>query len=616
MMETRDSENVEMMAPLMVTGPFDDEDHEVPPLESFIPKLKFCYKFFKWPLVFLAANGVVVTLIFSAAIPVMRDYYNRIDTPTATSADFKLPGLKGLFTHVILAYAILALLDSVSIMRAAWHVGRDIENEQDSSWWSTNHVYAKVSRLMDSFLGRGETPQVPFLVNFLWATAAVFLTLSSMFLVEYALFLSKSTDDTCFRLPANRRPETQDKLSPIVGIPESLQEWAQQRRVHHQELSSYAHLSDGSTFFGGRTNGSDVVLLGTSKSGTLKTYREIVYPDNFVIIQDDTGFCCEYERVYDRTGALKVFCHISGKDQNATWNLASKGEKETKNHGYSWSQVDTEMRYENGLTWLKATRYRNSGETIEIATLNATTMNITTVAVLAERKAQHGHHYSRRAYDKIVESPCFQSIAPAMVGIGTIVAGLLSVWMWSSRKLTAAIVPICLLLHLLLLLVSLDVTFCISFLGSLSMCFVLATNRARFTKIQREVVISTLYTSLLVLGCVSLFMGDSRDDSVGVMISLVVIGLVLNHPVIQILGVGVALLPLMLLFFIRDPDELMFLLFVLTPMCIVISCGLVFLGHQCSKYRPYIVVYSRQLWRTMLAATGTNESTRVGERQP
>jgi hypothetical protein len=502
MMETRDSENVEMMAPLMVTGPFDDEDHEVPPLESFIPKLKFCYKFFKWPLVFLAANGVVVTLIFSVSISSMRDeYYDLIDTPTTTRTDFKLPGLKGLFTHVILAYAILAFLDAVSIFRAARRVGQDIENEQDSSWWSTNHVYAKVSRLMDSFLGRGETLQVPFLVNFLWATAAVFLTLSSMFLVQYVLFLSKPPDDACFRLHGNNeRPEIQDKLSPIVGIPESLQEWAQQSGLrvyhhhHHHHPSSYAHLLDGSTFFGGSTNGSNPVLLGTSKSGTLKTYREIAYPEYFVMLQDDTGFCCKYETVSGLCCPFNVFCHVSGKDQYEMCDLASKRGKETKNREYSWSH-HTEMRYENGLIWLKATRQnRNSGET-KIATLNATTMNITTVAVFAdaERKEQDRDraHYYRGAYYEIVESPCFQTIAPAMVGIGTIVAGLLSVWMWSSRKLTAATVPICLLLHLLLLLVGLDVTYCISFLGSLCMCIVLSTNRVRFTKVQREVAITT-----------------------------------------------------------------------------------------------------------------------------
>jgi hypothetical protein len=70
------------------------------------------------------------------------------------------------------------------------------------------------------------------------------------------------------------------------------------------------------------------------------------------------------------------------------------------------------------------------------------------------------------------------------------------------------------------------------------------------------------------------------------MLVVVVIGLVLNHPVIQILGGGMALLPFILGVLVAWDDGGGEIMVVVTPLCIVISCGLVSLGHQCSYYRP------------------------------
>lgn len=123
-MATRDSENVEM-APLMVTGPAneDEDNNKVAHMDSFVPKWRFCYMFFKWPLAFLVINGVVTALILAAAAFLLEDkvsYYNRVNNLLATNTKSKPPppqSLKSLFTAVILAFAMLVLLDALSIVQ-------------------------------------------------------------------------------------------------------------------------------------------------------------------------------------------------------------------------------------------------------------------------------------------------------------------------------------------------------------------------------------------------------------------------------------------------------------------------------------------------------------------
>jgi hypothetical protein len=167
-----------------------------------------------------------------------------------------------------------------------------------------------------------------------------------------------------------------------------------------------------------------------------------------------------------------------------------------------------------GLLWLKATEDTDSGEaTNKIVMLNTMTMSLTSGAVFAKRTRHHHYNYLHKyyVYYKIVEEPsCFQSIAPTIVGIGMIIAALLSFGMWSSHKLTAASVTICVLRHPLMLLQNLDVTFSVVFVGCPIMCFVLIMHCVLFTKVQEKVIIWTFYMPLLVLGGAWLFMGDSE----------------------------------------------------------------------------------------------------------
>jgi hypothetical protein len=77
----------------------------------------------------------------------------------------------------------------------------------------------------------------------------------------------------------------------------------------------------------------------------------------------------------------------------------------------------------------------------------------------------------------------------------------------------------------------------------------------------------------------------------------VVIGLVLNHPCLQLMGwIGVIITTFIgLNTFTTEP----ILLFVQIPIGIVISCGLATVGYKLTQYRPVLRVYCQRLWRAL-----------------
>eukprot|EP00542_Grammatophora_oceanica_P015032 CAMPEP_0194037272 /NCGR_PEP_ID=MMETSP0009_2-20130614/9611_1 /TAXON_ID=210454 /ORGANISM="Grammatophora oceanica, Strain CCMP 410" /LENGTH=131 /DNA_ID=CAMNT_0038679369 /DNA_START=43 /DNA_END=438 /DNA_ORIENTATION=- len=89
-------------------------------------------------------------------------------------------------------------------------------------------------------------------------------------------------------------------------------------------------------------------------------------------------------------------------------------------------------------------------------------------------------------------------------------------------------------------------------------------------------------------------------------VTLVCIGLVLNHPLLQLCGwIGAIVTIVMAVVAVFDPYPWDLLLTI--PLSIVISFGLASLGFYLSKYRLHMIIYSRRLWRALEATGGSRQ---------
>jgi hypothetical protein len=128
-------------------------------------------------------------------------------------------------------------------------------------------------------------------------------------------------------------------------------------------------------------------------------------------------------------------------------------------------------------------------------------------------------------------------------------------------------------------------------------------------RMNREMVLWALYTLLIFL-VVPLDYSSWRllfpleyiyfviNHGVTSLLFLVIVGLILNHPVLQVMGwmsaMGTVMNTISYFVYPNTHDILLQI-----TMGIVMSCGLVSAGYRLTRYRAYIVWYSRSLWRAL-----------------
>lgn len=152
------------------------------------------------------------------------------------------------------------------------------------------------------------------------------------------------------------------------------------------------------------------------------------------------------------------------------------------------------------------------------------------------------------------------------------------------------------MLHITLMTWIGDAAFALCLIAVIFLTWALASNAAILRQGRRDTALWTLYTLLLSAICVPVT--NVASEVVGVIIIFsVLIGLVLNHPCLQLMGwIGAIIATFIAL--ISLPTAPLFV-FIQIPIGIVLSCGLATVGYKLTKYRPFFVVYCKRFWRAL-----------------
>lgn len=614
--------DVEMSSLLTAECPSEEEDLlEVPPLTSYVSNWRFWWMLLKWPTALLFANGVV---IFISAI-------------LFTVAQANKPKMVTFFSIL----TALLLGDTFALYRGARCVEEQVskleEVSSESSFWSPHLVSAKVSKQLDSFFSQGRAiPKKTFLVNLLFALCALSLSASAMSLASIGFLVSPKGHKECFKQYERASPAAQatdDKVrsfsngdsdpTPVDGIPSTIQRWASEYGRSYRyggDYASYIHLSNGWTFFSGsklmEEERDDVmiepILVGASPNGTLTEYSDILNPRSFVAINNRTNeFCCFYKNLTktlsrrgweDTNGKINVLCYQETGLSSAAWKW-----RHSRHEYFS----DSDMKYYNGTLWLKLRTDDYPGEYVQIATMNLTAMKITDVTTIdvSYHTSRHGRRYPGDS--------CTKSMWWLDVFVGLIVSIFSSAWLIKINKIPSGVTPACVMMNLMLCTLNDQVGYALGFFGAIAATLFLFTASVR-PREQRDMLLWALYTTLMVMGAQAAF-SDAYFDPLVVLVPLValtvVIGLLLNHPLLQVMGWLGAIVTLILALtaFVSPMFDAMEVLLLVTPIGLVMSCGLAALGYKIGKCRPYFVVYTRRVWRAMKAAEA-RASQRNGSR--
>lgn len=267
---------------------------------------------------------------------------------------------------------------------------------------------------------------------------------------------------------------------------------------------------------------------------------------------------------------------------------------------------DVSLRAHDGILWVRLQFYRFQPEYamyFEIYSLNPQTMTLTSIANTTVVQGRSFHD----------GSPCLRWISPLPYLVAAPILFLVAYWLLKCRDIPAGTTFLCL-----------GAAACLGYAdaeawpGLLAMVSVGATV-SLFTSLppwlSRDMILWGLYTSLAVatLSDLNCWWGCG-DLSIGML--AVGIGLVLNHPVLQIMGwLGMVLTPFVAAQSIMNGMQE----FVIVPVVLVISSGLLSMGSYIQKhfqkYRTYLVVYTRHLWRIFLlsAEMAPNNETLSGQ---
>jgi hypothetical protein len=271
--------------------------------------------------------------------------------------------------------------------------------------------------------------------------------------------------------------------------------------------------------------------------------------------------------------------------------------------GKLWVLVQVYSEEERGVTMHYSSYSSEVPQTTEIYKLHPETMQVSSIANVTYNDG-NWNLFRRGKTDK-----CSQWTTVIGSVVGAAVLGPASFWMLKERKMPAGVVPVCVGLIKLIGLLSEDLAEGIAFL------MVVALTIALFGTVPalmgRDMLLWALYSTLAVLFAIS----PGYVGRIGVMILFVIIGLVLDHPVLQLVGWlgGIATLFIGIFSFslkhgeYEDPVEDL----VIIPIGIVVSCGLVSMGYNLTRYRAYLVYHCRRLWRLM-STTMSEASTSRG----
>jgi hypothetical protein len=540
-----------------------------------------------WPLVFLVANAIV---IFSLLLEESEEE-RWIRTSTSTSHYGQIHHAdEGLFKPEFspaknaAIWTVVLLLNAIAFYRAAKVVERQIiamESDSEvssSSSLSLVYVYARVSKMADTFLSRGRsTHNVAFSVNCLLLTFTIALS-ASLVTVATALYISLGP-----RLGDCVTDEVIAHDMNNFAIPEELKDWAS--GGNHGEVNNYVHLADGTMFFSGQDadNGFTSCLTMAMTNGTFTVFSDVRIRSGFFAIGLDdehnfpSGMCLTYApwygfpHGYDENPNIRLLCYNSSDNVFRKTMLPYPGTK--SRDSISYSQWDYSIRWLNHLVWLRATFYGWAGDV---------------------RTGIYKADYENMTWTNVVEpqtyrppNQCLNYLHWLDIGVGTLALIFSSFWLLKIQGIPAGMVPLTSFFITVLSSVSYRLGFLCGIMGAIAAAASLV-GRSLPARTNREMVLWTLYTILICLlfpldylSWTLLFPSEYRFFAINhgftaiALLLLVVIGLILNHPVLEVMGwvSAMATVVLTVSSFVQPNNHDMFLVILIG---IVMSCGLAY----------------------------------------
>jgi hypothetical protein len=517
-------------------------------------------------------------------------------------------------------------------------------------------VHARISQTIDLFLCRGRASQLPdvsFLVNMLFLMTAWSMVGTAVSFSVSAFLYSSQAFSVC------TTSQAPTDLDAVKGVPVSLHQWVLGHGEDETQIigSSYVHLNHtGMTYFAGtnrtrweekhnNNNNNKIMmtwgnnnnnnnnndddekyswniygrgalgkeLFSAGPDGALMSYTEIRNPHYFTKLAEVVGggskepsqksevFCCIYIskaitvkknswRWMMWGGWPSVLCMGGGE-----WTDEDDKQKELRTIGLSIDVKkgrylqDYTLRGYEGTLWIRV-QWLGGGRLVELYKLDPHTMNLTVVTSTFPEGA--GGDYGT--------TPCLDWINAVQFIVGVPLLLLMAYWQLRFRDIPAGMASLC-LGPLAVMMRYLDAEWTAAFGALASVAATISLFHELPPWMSRDMVHWGMYTSLAVL-MVTLDSYDGEQHSI--LCLCVIIGVVLNHPVLQIMGWLFGAVTLFFSLLHWDAAGIL--------VALVVSCGFLRLGVSLDKHRPYLMYYSRRLMRILTLMARNSFSTAQG----
>jgi hypothetical protein len=386
---------------------------------------------------------------------------------------------------------------------------------------------------------------------------------------------------------------------------------------------------DGDDSFGNAQT-ETLISVGMGKGNTAQVYPNIVYPHGFTSVSgasigEAETFCCVYNTPYptqvitEDISDTRLLCFSSNEDisngfRNTSLSPLTKrrknrwvdmGELETIGHeGILW--LVTPWIYERSRSW--ENEYEKYDSVVEYYSIEPVSMTIKSIANVTYPQQRD----NMVIYEFGSGGPCMHWIAGVLYVLLMITISPFCYWLIKKKKMNVGVAPLTLATCFLLAAVNESIGSYVCFAVTIATSILLL----RGTRTWRDVILYIHY-SIILFFLVKFLFGAWMD--VLFLILGVVVGVFLNHPILEIMGwIGGPVYVIFLsMDILRNDDHYyyphwIFESIIWFSIAVVVSCGLVSTGRALRKYRAYVSYYGRRLWAS-IRSLETSSSRQSGD---
>ena len=185
-------------------------------------------------------------------------------------------------------------------------------------------------------------------------------------------------------------------------------------------------------------------------------------------------------------------------------------------------------------------------------------------------------------------------------------------WLITIRNVPAGIVPVCTAVFVVVGSFSKELAFGVGILITVNIAIALLGPFSK--KPGRETLIWTLYCTLLSVGVLDIVSGDYLV-CVWTFLLLAVVGLLLDHPVLQVVGWvgGISAVLTGFLSILFGSAKFLVQNLSLITFGVIGGCGSVSTGYVLTKYRVYMRYYGRKLWHALQESSRSLSTSSAGQ---